>query len=31
VAKINENVNGKVTVGKVEFSLSGSLIVRDVT
>jgi hypothetical protein len=30
VAKVNENVNGKVTVGKVEFSLSGSLIASDV-
>ncbi len=31
VAKVNEQVNGKVTVGKVEFSIFGSLIVDGVT
>ncbi|MDT8902447.1 hypothetical protein [Anaeroselena agilis] len=31
VAKANEHVDGKVTVGKMEFSLSGSLVARDVT
>lgn len=31
VAKANENVNGKVTVGKVEFSIFGTLKAADVT
>ncbi len=31
VAKANEHVNGKVTVGKVEFSIFGSLIAEGVT
>ncbi len=31
VAKANEHVNGKVTVGKVEFSIFGTLKVADVT
>lgn len=31
VAKANEQVNGKVTVGKMEFSIFGSLIVDGVT
>ena len=31
VSKVNESVNGKVTVGKVEFSIFGSLIAEGVT
>ncbi len=31
VAKANENVNGKVSVGKVEFSIFGTLNISDVT
>jgi hypothetical protein len=31
VAKANENVNGKVTVGKVEFSIFGTLVADNVT